>query len=64
MDPVTIAAIISAVAQVAKSVAPLVEQGAGILNSQDEAKIKAALAELQQANEGLHARVQSKLRGT
>lgn len=63
MDPTSIVAIISAAAQIAKALAPVVGEGAEVFNSQDEARIKQALGELQQANESLHQRVQSKLRG-
>lgn len=63
MDPVTILAIVNGAAQLVKAVAPLVSQGTVVLSSQDEAQIKAALADLQAANEAIFDRVQSKLRG-
>lgn len=63
MESATIAQVILAAAQLAKSVAPLVEKGVEVFGSDDAAKIKAAADELRAANEGLHARVQAKLRG-
>lgn len=64
MDPASIAAIISAVAQVAKAAAPVVEQAIHTMNSDDATEIKAALADLQASNDALHERVQAKLRGS
>lgn len=64
MNPVTIVALINGAAQIAKAVAPLIAQGQTVLSSQDEAQIKAALADLQAANEAIFDRVQGKLRGS
>jgi hypothetical protein len=63
MDPVTIAGIISAAAQIAKAAAPIIEQGIQVFEGTDTSKIDEALAELKAANEDLYARVQTKLRG-
>lgn len=62
MDPATILGIINGAAQIARSVAPIVVQGTTVFGSNDQAQIKAALADLQAANDALHDRVQTKLR--
>ena len=63
MDPVTLIALITAVAQASKALAPVIEAALKVAGSDDEAAIKAALAELQGANESIFPRVQDKLRG-
>ena len=61
MEPQTVAALISALAQTAKVLAPEVEKAIQILTSDDGNKIRAALAELQTAGDELHNRVHAKL---
>jgi len=64
MDPVSIVAAVNAVAQLAKALTPVALEAMDTLKSEDRDAIDKALAELQAANDVLHARVQSKLRGT
>lgn len=63
MDPITILALINGAAQIAKAIGPLIADAPGVMTSEDEAKVKAALADLQLANDALFERVQAKLRG-
>lgn len=63
MDPATILAVINGAAQIARGIGPLIATGTTIFSSNDQEQIKAALADLQAANDVLHDRVQSKLRG-
>jgi hypothetical protein len=62
MNTMAIIALIQAAAQIAKAVGPVVESLRDTINSQDEIKVKAALRELQEANNIIYARVQDKLR--
>ncbi|HEY3694195.1 hypothetical protein [Phenylobacterium sp.] len=63
MEVATILALINGATQLARGLAPLVEQGLSVLHSDDQAQITAALAALQAANEPLYERAQAKLRG-
>lgn len=64
MDPTEIVAVLSAVAQILKTAAPWVPQAIDALTSDDEAKLKTALADIQAAGDSVHGAVQAKLRGT
>jgi hypothetical protein len=64
MDPTTIIALLSAAAQLTKSLMPLVQQTRGVMSAQDQAAIEAALAELQKASDELFDRTQVKLRSS
>lgn len=61
LSAATIVAILGGAAQIAKAVAPLIEKGVDVFNSDDQAMIKAALVDLGQANDAIYDRVQEKL---
>lgn len=61
MEPQTIVALISTLAQTVKALAPEVEKAVEILRSKDGNQIRAALAELRVAGDALHDRVHAKL---
>jgi hypothetical protein len=63
MNPILIIQIAQAVAQLTTSLAPLVAQARDVLDSNDQAELDAALAEIQRANDELHVDVQRRLRG-
>lgn len=64
MDPVSILAAVNGLAQLARAITPMAIEVMETMKSEDREQIDKALAELQAANDVLHARVQSKLRGT
>lgn len=63
LDTKTVVAIVVAAAQLVKELAPLVQQGQDVFSSDDETKIKGALADIQEANDTLFPDVQKELRG-
>lgn len=63
LDTKTVVAIVVAAAQLVKELAPLVQQGQDVFSSEDETKIKSALADIQEANDTLFPDVQKELRG-
>jgi hypothetical protein len=61
MEPRTVVALISTLAQTAQALAPEVEKAIQIMSSHDAGEIRAALAALQAAGDDLHGRVHGKL---
>jgi hypothetical protein len=57
MEPRTVVALISTLAQTAQALAPEVEKAIQIMSSHDAGEIRAALAALQAAGDDLHGRV-------
>lgn len=55
--------LITAAAQLSKTLAPMVEDLIDTVGSEDKQKLKTALMELQEANGIIYARTQTKLRG-
>jgi len=53
----------AALAQLFKTLGPTIAKAAESMGETDQAKLKATLAELQDANDALHAQTQVKLRG-
>lgn len=63
MDPETILKLITAGAKLAQAAGPIIAQASTVFTKEDEAKIRAALSDLQAHNDVLHGHVQGKLRG-
>lgn len=64
MEVLAILKAISEGAVLIGSIRDQIDAAKDVLTSDDEAQIKAALAELQAKNDDLHSVVQAKLRGT
>jgi hypothetical protein len=58
-----IVGLINAATATAQALTPVIQQIAAGMSSEDAAQVQSALAELQTANDVLHASTQSKLRG-
>jgi hypothetical protein len=61
MEPQSVVALITTLAQAAKALAPEVEKALQVLTSSDAGDIRAALAQLQVAGDTLHGQVHAKL---
>lgn len=63
METAIIVKLVLMAADMARTLGPLAEKAIAIANSNDEAQIKAALKDLQAANDVLFDKVQKQLRG-